>query len=269
MLERSSDGKAWVKHYMFDFGSIMGSGTTFSQPRRGGHEYVFEGPPGWLTLATFGLYTRPWMRISYPEVPASVGRFESSAFDPLRWKPEYPNTAFDNMRPDDAFWAARIVSRFSDAAIRGVVGKARYTDPRASEYLAATLIARRDKVVRAWIGGVNPLVDFVVNSAGELTFTNAAVDAGAATPAESYEVDVSRFDNLSGSRTPIGTAVTGGAPRVALPAAAAALGPGEYLEVRVATVHPLFKAWRSPVVVHLRRTAASGWETVGVRRLSP
>jgi hypothetical protein len=269
MLERSPDGTAWVKHYMFDFGSIMGSGTTFSQPRRGGHEYVFEGPPGWLTLATLGLYMRPWMRIPYPEVPPSVGRFEATAFDPLRWKPEYPNTAFDNMRPDDAFWAARIVSRFSDAAIRGVVNKARYSDPRASEYLTATLMTRRDKVVRAWISGVNPLADFVVSGAGELTFTNAAVEAGAATPAGSYEIEVFRFDNLSGSRTPIGTSMTVREPRVPLPAGAAALGPGEYLEVRVATVHPLFKAWRAPVIVHLRRTAASGWETVGVRRLSP
>ena len=33
------------------------------------------------------------------------------------------NPAFDNMRPDDAFWAARIVSKFSDEAIRAVVEK--------------------------------------------------------------------------------------------------------------------------------------------------
>jgi hypothetical protein len=207
-----------------------------------------------------------------------VGRFEATAFDPLRWKPEYPNTAFDNMRPDDAFWAARIVSRFSDAAIRGVVSKARYTDPRATDYLTATLAARRDKVVRAWIGGVNPLADFVVDDAGQLTFTNAAVDAGAAAPPEAYEVDVSRFDNLLGTRTPMGSSLTVGEPRVPLPPDVVALGPGEYLEVRIATIHPLFKAWRSPVIVHMRRTPSSGratseaaraWETVGVRRVSP
>ena len=51
----------------------------------------------------------------------SVGRFESSFFDPLEWRPEYPNPAFDNMQPEDAFWAARLVSRFSDEAIRAVV----------------------------------------------------------------------------------------------------------------------------------------------------
>ena len=36
MLERA-DGKAWVRHYMFDFGSIMGSGTVFAQKPRAGN----------------------------------------------------------------------------------------------------------------------------------------------------------------------------------------------------------------------------------------
>ncbi len=114
MLEQA-DGKSYVKHYMFDFGSIMGSGTIFAQRHRPGNEYILEWKPGWLTLATLGLYVRPWMLIDYPDVPPAVGRFEGDAFDPEKWKPEYPNTAFDNMRPDDAFWAARIVSKFSDA----------------------------------------------------------------------------------------------------------------------------------------------------------
>ena len=123
MLE-TTDGRGWVKHYMFDFGSILGSGTIHSQRHRSGYEYIFEAAPGWLTLATLGLYVRPWMRVDYPDVPASIGRFEGDAFDALKWKPEYPNPAFENMRPDDAFWAARIVSRFSDEMIGRVVQKA-------------------------------------------------------------------------------------------------------------------------------------------------
>ena len=156
----------YVKHYMFDFGSILGSGTVHAQRHRAGNEYILEWKPGWLTLLTAGLYTRPWMHIDYPEVPASIGRFEADAFDPLKWKPEYPNSAFANMRADDAFWAARIVSRFSDDAIRAMVGKAKYTDPRATDYMTATLIKRRDKVLRTWLAGVNPFVDFAIDGAG-------------------------------------------------------------------------------------------------------
>ncbi len=126
MLQTEGD-RRYVKHYMFDFGSIMGSGTVYSQRHRAGNEYIAEAKPGWLTLATLGIYTRPWMHIKYPEVPPAVGRLESSAFDPELWRPEYPNTAFDNMRPDDAFWAARIVSRFSDGDVRAIVEKAKYS----------------------------------------------------------------------------------------------------------------------------------------------
>src|SRR6185295_17598414 len=102
---------------------------------RPGNEYIFEPRPGWLTLATLGLYARPWMLIEYPEVPASIGRFEANAFEPEEWKPEYPNAAFDNMRHDDAFWAARIVARFSDEMVGAIVKKAQYSDPQATEYL--------------------------------------------------------------------------------------------------------------------------------------
>ena len=157
MLE-TTNGRTWIKHYMFDFGSILGSGTIYAQRHRSGNEYIFEQKPGWLTLATLGLYVRPWMTIDYPDVPRSVGRLESERFDPIAWKPEYPNPAFDNMRPDDAFWAARIVSRFSDEAIRAVVGKAAYSDRAATDVVTKTIIERRNKVVAAWINQVCPVV---------------------------------------------------------------------------------------------------------------
>ena len=102
-----------------------------------------EWGPSLKTLATLGLYVRPWIKTRYWEEAKAVGRFEGDAFDPVAWRPEYPNTAFDNMRPEDAFWAARIVSKFSDAAIRAIVEKARYSDRRATEYITAALIERR------------------------------------------------------------------------------------------------------------------------------
>ena len=108
---------------MFDFGSILGSGTVYAQRHRPGNEYIFEQRPGWATLATLGL-SATWTTLDYPRCPDLVGRLEVEGFDPTKWKPEYPNPAFENMRPDDAFWAARIVSKFSDEAIRAVVEKA-------------------------------------------------------------------------------------------------------------------------------------------------
>jgi len=159
-------------------------------------------------MVTLGLYVRPWMTIDYPDVPPSVGRLEADRFDPLTWKPEYPNPAFANMRPDDAFWAARIVSKFSDEAIRSIVEKARYSDRAATDFVTNTIIERRNKVVAAWINQVCPVADVALSADGSLTFTNAAVDAMAATPPERYSLNWFRFDNATDQRTPVGGAMT-------------------------------------------------------------
>jgi hypothetical protein len=262
MLE-TTNGRGWVKHYMFDFGSILGSGTVYAQRHRPGNEYIFEQRPGWLTLATLGAYVRPWMVIDYPDVPKSIGRLEAKSFDAEEWKPEYPNPAFANMRADDAFWAARIVSRFTNEMIGAVVQKAQYSDPRATLYMTETLIARRDKVVASWLNQVCPVVDPVLASDGAFTFTNAAVAARAARPAEGYQLQWFRFDNATATRTPAGE------PQTIVSASGRApiglLESGEYVGVEITAAHPEHRGWSQPSAFFFRR-AASGWMLVGVER---
>jgi hypothetical protein len=267
MLE-TSDGRSWVKHYMFDFGSILGSGTVYAQRHRPGNEYIFEQKPGWLTLATLGLYVRPWMKVDYPRVPSSVGRLEAQYFDPVKWKPEYPNPAFDNMRPDDGFWGARIVSKFSDDAIRAVVEKAKYSDPAATEYLIKTLIARRDKVVAAWINQVCPVVDLTLSPDGQLTFGNAAVNARAATPPSQYQLQWFRFDNGQNQRTPVGgsESVSEAAGR----APAELMTAGDFVGVTISAKHQAHPGWANAASFFFRRSLRQGsrpiWELVGIER---
>ena len=265
MLEPSAVG-GWIKHYMFDFGSILGSGTIYAQRHRPGNEYIFEHKPGWLTLATLGAYVRPWQLIDYPDVPRSIGRFESKAFDPLKWKPEYPNPAFENMRPDDAFWAARIVSRFTDEMIGAVVKKAQYSDPRATEFMTKALIERRDKVVAAWFNEVAPIVDPGISPDGMLGFTNAAITAGVATPAGSYHLQWFRFDNATDVRTPVGgvdrVGVTGPGAAVRAPEG---LIDAEYFGVEIKGDHPQHPGWARPATFYFRHTTQF-WDRIGVER---
>jgi hypothetical protein len=260
----NTGGKQWVKHYMFDFGSIMGSGTIHAQVHRAGNEYIFEWAPGWATLGTLGFYTRPWMRIDYPKVPPSVGRFEGTGFDPEQWKPEYPNPAFDNMRPDDAFWAARIVSRFDDRMIRAIVEKARYSDPQATEYITGVLMARRDKVLRTWLNKVNPIVDAALDSSGRLTFANAAVAVGAATPAERYTLQWFAFDNQANTRKDEGEPTTITSLEARAPAGL--LTGSDYIGVSVVGHHPGQPGWATPTSLYFRRKA-DAWELVGIDRM--
>ncbi len=267
MLESAGE-RRYVKHYMFDFGSILGSGTVYAQRHRAGNEYIFEWKPGLATLATLGLYTRPWMRIDYPaDTPKAVGRLEATAFDPVNWKPEYPNPAFDNMRADDAFWGAQIVATFDAAAIRAVVEKARYTDPKATEYMTEVLIARQKKVLQRWLTEVNPVVDVALSDAGALTFANAAERAGVATPAQAYVVRWASFDNATGASTPVGAASEAATMTATAPAALLdGARDGDIVAAAIAARHAGHPVWATPVTAHFRR-AAGRWTLVGLKRL--
>jgi hypothetical protein len=254
-------GRRWIKHYMFDFGSLFGS-----SPRRwSGVEYMYEGRPTWLALATFGFWIQPWYFTPYrTDLPPAAMRFEGDHFDPAGWKPEYPNAAFDNMRPDDAFWAARIVASFSDEAVAAIVRKAKYSDPRVTAYMTQTLIKRRDRIARVWLNGVNPVVDFALASDGTLTFRNAAIDAGAAAPGRGYTLAWSRFDNAADTHQAVGSDVQVTEPSARMPAG---LAGADYISVRVISHHPDQSAWSQPVQVYFRREGG-GWKTVGLERPS-
>jgi hypothetical protein len=241
----------------------MGSGSVFAQVPRAGNEYILEWAPAFKTLASFGLWVRPWIRVDYPNVSPAVGNFEATFFEPTQWRPEYPNPAFDNMRADDAFWGARLVARFSDEAIRAIVAKANYSDPAAADYITTVLIARRDKVLRAWLTGVNPVVEPALAADGTFTFRNAAVDAKVATPPAEYQFEWSAYDNATASA--VGPASEGRNREAKTMAPADILQGREFVRVLVRTMHPDHPVWQQPVTVFFRRTA-QGWRAVGLER---
>ena len=231
MLTTEGD-RNYVKHYMFDFGSIMGSGTVFAQRHRAGNEYIFESRPGWLTLATLGLYTRPWLHYTIRTCRRRSAGSRATPSIPRSGSPNTRTRRSTTCGADDAFWAARIVSRFSDETIRAIVEKARYTDPRATDYITATLIKRRDKVLKTWLAGVNPLVDFALSDGGELTFANAAVDAGAGADPGGYRAVWSSFDNLTRESKQIGE-TTGTGTRLRAPAGLPS-APNAFIKIEIA-----------------------------------
>ncbi len=135
-------------------------------------------------------------------------------------------------------------------------------DPQTEEVLARTLIERRDKIARAWLPAVNPVVDVALADA-KLTFSNAAVDFGVAAPPESYMVVWSRFDNSSGTTIRIGE--TRGNSPVTAPAGLPSKA-GEFLQVDIGAGGAAQKEWLVPVHAWFRRTS-DGWKLVGFERL--
>lgn len=264
LLVNAGDRK-YITHYMYDFDSILGSATRSRHSLRSGHEYFLERKSSLVSLFSLGFYVPWWLRIEYPShIPAAVGRVEGDAFEPEQWKPEYPNAAFSNMRSDDAFWGARIVSKCSDAAIAAIVDKAAFTDPAAARYLTSVLVKRRDTIATAWLNAVNPLVNFSLTSDGILTFENAAVSAAAATPASTYTLSWSRFDNDADRHETVGPEMTASNLRARAPDS---LRTGsEFVAVTVRGQHPQHEAWSKPIRAYFRRTT-QGWTTVGLERL--
>jgi hypothetical protein len=191
-------GIQFIRHYLIDFGSTLGSASTKANSPRSGFEYFFTWKEPAVQLLTLGLVVPHWAKAKYPQFP-SVGRFESKEFDPERWVPEYPNPAFLNRLPDDEFWAAKQVMNFDDDQIRAVVKSAGYSDPRAEQWVADRLIERRDKIGRAYFKKVLPLDRFRVVD-GRLAFEDLAAKYHFAA-GEEYSVQWSHFNNEAETKT--------------------------------------------------------------------
>ena len=264
------DGRRFIKHYVLDFGSTLGSASIGVNEPRGGNEYFLEGGQTWKAAATLGVWSRPWLRVEIPDYPA-VGLFEGDYFRPDLWKPEYANAAFDRLDAADGFWAARIIARFSDEAIRRIVENAQISDPEAEAYLVEVLKKRRDAAVNYWITQANPLDDFELTGSGNeltLTWDNAAIRVGAAADSAGYGVRWSAFDNRTGGEAILSDHEIA-EPGIEVPTDAWGTPDAfgyRYLRANVFTRHPDFPWWEEPVVVTVRNKGADGTDIVGIER---
>ncbi len=202
------DQLRFIKHYLIDFGSTLGSGTWRPNSPRNGAEYLWEAKPAAKQFFSLGLWVPEWAKQKFK--PGSklrgVGNFESEVFDPKEWKAEYPNPAFVNSLPDDTFWAAKQVMAFTDEEIRAMVETAQYSEPRTAEYITKNLIARRDKIGRAFFAQVLPIDKFRIES-GNLVFEDLEVKHGFVA-SRRHTVQWSRFNNETEEKTAISGATT-------------------------------------------------------------
>jgi len=192
--------RGYVRHYLIDFGSTLGSGSLAAQKPRAGWEYLWDASATFKRIATLGFWDRPWVHVDYPDLP-SIGRFESEKFEPKEWRPEYPNPSFEYATDEDSYWAARIVMAFSDDDIRAIVHTGQLSDPTAEAYLVETLIQRRDKIGRYWLTRRSSFNNFSIVD-GDLRFDHLASKYGFSARPD-YQVKWFGFDVASETRTPV------------------------------------------------------------------
>jgi hypothetical protein len=256
-------GIPFIKHYLVDFGSTLGSATNGPNSPRSGFEELFSWKSSAREFFTLGLYVPHWAKARYPKLP-SVGRFEYERFDPETWTPEYSNPAFSNMLPDDAFWAARQVMAFTDEQIGALVKTGEFSDSRAAEWVTKCLIERRNKIGRVFLSKVLPLDRFAVQD-GTLSFVDltpapgppatsqraksAPTTTGQERLSRQYQVQWAEFDNSTGAHTSIRS------EGLTIPGTSAA-----YIVATISADDP-----KKSVHVYLRRQSGN-WEIAGIDR---
>lgn len=147
----------YLRHYLIDFAATLGSGTIRPHEPREGLEYNFDL---WDTVGrmfTLGFYRVGWEDAEWSPIHPTVGWLRGEAFEPDRWKPNWPNQAFSNLTARDGYWGAKLVGSFSDEQIRAAVDAGELPDAWAADTLATILTTRRDAIVEHWYGKVSPV----------------------------------------------------------------------------------------------------------------
>jgi hypothetical protein len=168
-----SEGRGYVQHYLIDFASTLGGGASGARPRYG-WEFTVDSPAIVGRALAVGLHEDAWRHNRRPEGLSEVGYWESERFDPLEFKPLQPNSAFANLTDRDGYWAAKIISAFSNRHLEAIVAVAGYQNPEAAAYVTRVLGERRDKIARLWFERIPPLDFFTVSSEGGPDATTGA-----------------------------------------------------------------------------------------------
>jgi hypothetical protein len=167
-------GHGWVRHHLIDFASTLGA--FGDQPvKRFGHEYGLDVFPVLGRLVGLGLVEDAWVHAERPEGLDEVGLFEVDHFAAGGWKPDLPHSGVADCTRADGYWAAKVLSAFSDRDLELIVARGRYGDPAAAAWVVRTLAARRDRLVRYWFGEVPPL-DWFTPVDGGLAFADLGVE---------------------------------------------------------------------------------------------
>ena len=169
------ENKGHVRHYVIDFGDCFGvvHKSWDEINRRLEHSGYLDLGDIFMDFVTFGFRKRPWdhSQSAYGPAGADLAYFDAGRFVADKWKTGYPNNAYDRMTEADAAWAARIMSRFSDAHIRALVARGRFsatastagdsqshsTRSTTAAQLEKILRIRRDKILERWLTQLSPL----------------------------------------------------------------------------------------------------------------
>ncbi|MEQ1908081.1 MAG: hypothetical protein ABMA15_04620 [Vicinamibacterales bacterium] len=260
----TENGRSYVRHYLLDFGSALGSGGVGPADHWSGAQYLVQPKLVGQHMIGFGFVRPNWQTTKFYE-SRSIGRLPlvNETFDPRTWKARVPNQAFLHARTDDRFWAARKLAALTTDMISAAVKAGDFRDPRSEAFLVRALAERRDAILRAYLTGVNPIVEPVLTS-GTLTFLNAAVEADVAPAPREYRAAWSTFDNTTHETRMLSQSSS----RVASMEMPTSLPTtdGSFIKVALSSGGSTHASWSDPVDAYFRLRAGE-WQLVGLERM--
>ncbi|MDD5670183.1 MAG: hypothetical protein PHN49_00910 [Candidatus Omnitrophica bacterium] len=179
---QTEKGRQSLKHYIFDFNASLGAGTDVGKPPMCGYEYLIDYGEAIKAFLTLGLWEKPWQKRwreageKVNQSPA-VGYFDNNGFEPGKFKNQFPYFAFKDLTRADGFWAAKMIMTFKDDEIRAMVKSGQFSRKEDADYVAQTLIERRDIIGRYWFSVSNPLDEFDLKN-DQLVFKDLAIVYG-------------------------------------------------------------------------------------------
>ena len=262
----TENGKSFLRHYLIDFGSALGSGGVAPADYWAGSEYLVQPRDVAKQMVSLGFAVPKWRTTPFYEARA-IGRLprHNADFNPDAWKPRVPNQAFLHARADDKFWAASRLAALSTEMIRAAVRAGDFGDVAAEEFLVHALAERRDAIRTAYLTAVNPISAPALDAAGTLTFKNAAVDADVARMPRGYHAVWATFDNTTRETSLIGES-SAATPELQAPAGLPR-DEGAFVKIDLSAVGTGYAAWSKPVSAYFR-LGRSGWSLVGFERMA-
>jgi hypothetical protein len=156
------DPPGYVRHYLFDFGATLGSGTIRPHNAREGIEYNFDFWSSMERLFTLGFFRMGWEGADARVIHPAIGYIPTKLFDPGGWRANWPNDAFRRVTARDGYWGAKLVGSFTEPQIRAAVSEG-HLPAEAADTLVRILAYRREKTIEYWYGKVTPIENVQVD----------------------------------------------------------------------------------------------------------
>ena len=244
----------YIEHYVIDFGKALGvMESTSGDPRRS-YEYVVDVVGITRSLVTAGTLQRSWEGREQPKL-RGIGLYSADNFDPGEWKPDFPAyTPLLTADRFDKFWASKLMMRLSRDDIRTIVGAGKLTDPRASDYLLDTLVARQRATAAYWFARVNPLDGFAMTG-DDLSFDDLMLRYDLGPRAADTQYTITAFDTGGHAIATRQVVRPDAAGHARVPYVPLATARDAYTILRIETARPGFTG---TTFVHVARDPATG-----------